>query len=62
MKVKPLDGTTWPDFAALVERHNGVWGGCWRMGFDTVSMFESQGFARTRRIGKHRWAVSKVVS
>lgn len=30
---KPLDETTWPDFAGLVERHNGVWGGCWCMGF-----------------------------
>jgi len=24
-RVKPLDETTWPDFAVLVERHNGVW-------------------------------------
>lgn len=31
--VKPLDAATWPDFARLVERHNGVWGGCWCMGF-----------------------------
>ena len=31
--VKPLDTTTWPDFARLVEAHNGVWGGCWCMGF-----------------------------
>ena len=31
--AKPLDETTWPDFAALVERHNGVWGGCWCMAF-----------------------------
>jgi ribosomal protein S18 acetylase RimI-like enzyme len=31
--VKPLNDETWPDFAALVERHNGVWGGCWCMGF-----------------------------
>ena len=31
--VRPLDMTTWPDFAALVERHNGVWGGCWCMAF-----------------------------
>ena len=31
--VKPLDETTWPDFARLVERHNGVWGGCWCMSF-----------------------------
>jgi len=29
--VKPLSETTWPDFARLVERHNGVWGGCWCM-------------------------------
>jgi hypothetical protein len=26
--VKPLEPSTWPDFAGLVERHNGVWGGC----------------------------------
>ena len=29
----PLDSTTWPLFADLVERSNGVWGGCWCMGF-----------------------------
>ena len=32
-KVKPLDEATWPDFARLVERHNGIWGGCWCMAF-----------------------------
>jgi GNAT superfamily N-acetyltransferase len=31
--VKPLDETTWPHFARLVERHDGVWGGCWCMSF-----------------------------
>jgi GNAT superfamily N-acetyltransferase len=31
--VKPLDASTWSDFALLAERHNGVWGGCWCMGF-----------------------------
>jgi GNAT superfamily N-acetyltransferase len=31
--VKSLDVTTWPDFARLVEKHNGVWGGCWCMAF-----------------------------
>lgn len=29
----PLSSATWPEFAALVERHNGVWGGCWCMEF-----------------------------
>jgi hypothetical protein len=27
--VKPLGPGTWNAFAALAERHNGVWGGCW---------------------------------
>jgi GNAT superfamily N-acetyltransferase len=31
--VKSLSASTWPDFAALVERHNGVWGGCWCLEF-----------------------------
>ena len=31
--IKPLGPSTWPDFASLVEKHNGVWGGCWCMGF-----------------------------
>ena len=31
--VKGLDKTTWPAFAALVERNNGIFGGCWCMGF-----------------------------
>jgi len=32
-RVAPLDAATWPAFAALAERHDGVWGGCWCMGF-----------------------------
>ena len=32
-KVKALMASTWPDFVALVERHNGVWGGCWCLEF-----------------------------
>jgi GNAT superfamily N-acetyltransferase len=31
--IKALDETTWDAFAALVERNNGVFGGCWCMGF-----------------------------
>jgi GNAT superfamily N-acetyltransferase len=31
--VRALDQSTWPAFAALVERNNGVFGGCWCMGF-----------------------------
>jgi hypothetical protein len=31
--TKPLTPETWDDFAALVEANNGVWGGCWCIGF-----------------------------
>ncbi|MEO8830413.1 GNAT family N-acetyltransferase [Lapillicoccus sp.] len=31
--VRPLGVDTWPAFARLVEANNGVWGGCWCMGF-----------------------------
>jgi GNAT superfamily N-acetyltransferase len=31
--VRALDADTWPAFARLVEANNGVWGGCWCMGF-----------------------------
>jgi hypothetical protein len=31
--TKPLTPDTWDDFAALVEANNGVWGGCWCIGF-----------------------------
>jgi GNAT superfamily N-acetyltransferase len=31
--TRPLNADTWPDFARLVEAHDGVWGGCWCMGF-----------------------------
>jgi GNAT superfamily N-acetyltransferase len=31
--IKALDQSTWPAFAALVEHNNGVFGGCWCMGF-----------------------------
>ena len=31
--TRPLTPDTWDDFARLVEANNGVWGGCWCMGF-----------------------------
>jgi hypothetical protein len=43
--TRPLDAGTWPDLARLVEAHNGVWGGCWCMGFHPMG----RGGARARR-------------
>ncbi|HST18549.1 MAG TPA: hypothetical protein VLK36_12830 [Gaiellaceae bacterium] len=33
--VEPLDVKTWDAFARLVERNNGVFGGCWCTWFHT---------------------------
>ena len=30
---KPLTPATWPAFARLVEKHNGIFGGCWCISF-----------------------------
>ena len=46
--AKPLDESTWPDFARLVEKHNGVWGGCWCMAF------HEEGVGRTKSASQNR--------
>jgi GNAT superfamily N-acetyltransferase len=48
LSVKPLDEATWLDFARLVEKHNGVWGGCWCMGF------HPEGVGRGKTVGQNR--------
>ena len=35
--VRPLEADTWGAFAEMVERHNGVFGGCWCTWFHTMS-------------------------
>src|SRR5262249_56872254 len=49
--VRPLDASTWDAFAELVERNNGVFGGCWRMGFHAEL---SRTDAAQNRAGKER--------
>ena len=35
--IKPLSKETWDAFAGLVERHNGIFGGCWCTWFHTLT-------------------------
>ncbi len=42
---------TWDDFARLVEANNGVWGGCWCMGFH-VEGLSSERSAADNRVAK----------
>lgn len=50
-----LTPETWDDFARLVEAHNGVWGGCWCMGF------HPEAFSRAREAGGNRQAKRDLV-
>jgi GNAT superfamily N-acetyltransferase len=47
--VRPLDTSTWDAFAALVEEHNGVWGGCWCLEFHPEGNERSSVAARKAR-------------
>ena len=47
--TRPLAPDTWDDFAALVEANNGVWGGCWCMGFHTEGLSNDRTPADNRR-------------
>jgi GNAT superfamily N-acetyltransferase len=53
--IKPLDETTWDAFAALVEQNNGVFGGCWCIGFhpeggDREATYETNRERKLRRV------------
>jgi hypothetical protein len=48
-ETRLLTPETWPDFAALVEANNGIWGGCWCMGFHADGF---QGSAEENREAK----------
>jgi GNAT superfamily N-acetyltransferase len=37
LTTRSLGPETWDAFAALAERHNGVWGGCWCTWFHTMA-------------------------
>jgi GNAT superfamily N-acetyltransferase len=47
--IKALDESTWDAFAALVDRNNGVFGGCWCLGFHPEGGDKSLTAARRRQ-------------
>src|SRR5436305_5199704 len=53
--VRELGGETWPDFARIVEKHNGVWGGCWCTAFHLKRSEEKEWS------GKHRALKERLV-
>ena len=53
--VRELGSTTWPDFERMVEKHNGVWGGCWCTFFHLTPSLAKQWS------GKHKEYKEKLV-
>ena len=51
--TRPLDADTWSDFARLVEANNGVWGGCWCMGFHPEGLADDRTASDNREL-KHQ--------
>jgi len=48
--VRPLESGTWDEFAGLVERHNGVFGGCWCTWFHTMSSEKERTYEADRSL------------
>jgi len=55
LSVRELGPQTWPDFERVVEKHNGVWGGCWCTAFH-LKRSEEKEWA-----GKHKTLKEKLV-
>jgi GNAT superfamily N-acetyltransferase len=48
LTIRPLAPDTWPAFADLVARHNGVFGGCWCTWFHTLSRGKERTYESNR--------------
>jgi len=51
---KPLSKATWPAFARLVEKHNGIFGGCWCIAFHLQPDEGKRGAVAYRRMKEER--------
>jgi ribosomal protein S18 acetylase RimI-like enzyme len=51
---KPLTPDTWPAFARLVEKHNGIFGGCWCISFHLEPGETRHGYSAYKSMKKAR--------
>jgi hypothetical protein len=56
--IKALDETTWDAFAALVEANNGIFDGCWCMGFHAGRLWRIR--SRRSRAATACWSTGSV--
>lgn len=50
LTIRPLAADTWPAFAELVERHSGIFGGCWCTWFHSLSRDENRTYESNRAL------------
>ncbi len=50
LEIKALTTATWDAFAGLVERHNGIFGGCWCIWFHPDCAERGQGYEGNRAL------------
>lgn len=50
--IQPLTADTWDAFAGLVERHNGIFGGCWCTYFHPECVEREPGYEGSRALKK----------
>jgi hypothetical protein len=48
--VQELGPKTWPDFVRIMEKHNGVWGGCWCVSYHLTRAEEGKWSGRHREL------------
>lgn len=51
-RTEPLSTETWPAFEALVQRHNGIFGGCWCLYFHPACDVRGESFEGNRLLKK----------
>lgn len=49
-RIKELGRRTWPDFVRIMEKHNGVWGGCWCVTFHLKRSEEKKWRGKRRKL------------
>lgn len=54
LSTRPLSPDTWPAFARLVEKHNGIFGGCWCISFHLRPGENKRGAAAYRAMKQAR--------
>lgn len=59
--TRPLGESTWRAFASLVEANNGVWGGCWCLGFHPEPFGSAVQNRRAKREHVRRGTVHQIL-